>query len=450
MRRKCHGFMGLLLTGVLLLAGCSAGGGQPPTEAVQEACRDDARLLTEQMAAGDYEAAAAHPYTLLMKSAINAAELEKIWAAMTDAYGAYREIYGYEHLLHSGSSHSVVVKMAFESQCVNWQVTYNGETISGLHYAPNEDDPANPGGVFASAYPTRELTFGDPDWQLPGTLTLPDGGEGPWPVVVIVQGSGPSDRDGRVSLQTPYRDIAEGLAQRGVASFRYDKRTYVYGSRMTGDITVWDETVADAAAAVEMLRQYADARFSRVLVAGHSLGGTLLPRIAEKAGADGYIALAAANTSLHRLMADQYAYIFNLDGEISGDEEKTLASVRAMADNVDALYEGRTFEAEELFNIPASYWLDLADYHPAEAMARMEGPLLMLQGEGDYQVPMTEFEAFREALDGRGNVTLMSYPGLTHLFTPAGDPPSPDDYAQAASFDSRVLDDMARWILALE
>jgi fermentation-respiration switch protein FrsA (DUF1100 family) len=120
-----------------------------------------------------------------------------------------------------------------------------------------------------------------------------------------------------------------------------------------------------------------------------------------------------------------------------------------MADHVDALARRETFDASELFGVPASYWNDLAGYDPAEAMAGIGRPLLMLQGEGDYQVTMSDFARFEAALSGKEGVTMISYPGLSHLFTPSGDPPSPDAYRQSASFDETVLDDMAAWILAL-
>jgi fermentation-respiration switch protein FrsA (DUF1100 family) len=448
MNRKWIFWVALTAT-VLLLTSCTVGKGEPPTEETQAACETDARALVGEFAAGDYDAVVRnHSYSLLMKLTTGKAVMEKIWTSIIDSYGAFQTIYGAERILHEGSLHSVIVKVAFKAQCIDFRVTYNGSVIAGIHYAPNEDDPTAPGEVFVSAFSTRELTFGETGWELTGTLTLPDG-EGPWPVAVIVHGSGPLGRDGRVVAQTPYRDIAEGLARRGIASFRYDKRTYVYGSRMTGDITVWEETVNDAALAAIMLRELDDTTFTRVVVIGHSLGGMLLPRIAGSAGADAYIALAAAATPLHRMMVAQYEYFFSLDGVIDDDEQKSLDQVREMADHVDALARGETFDASELFGVPASYWNDLAGYDPVEAMAGIGRPLLMLQGEGDYQVTMSDFARFEAALSGKEGVTMISYPGLSHLFTPSGDPPSPDDYRQSASFDETVLDDMAAWILAL-
>ena len=335
--------VGLSLAALIIcvaLAGCVTGAGDPPDETTLAVCREDALRLVQDLAGGDFESAAKnHAYTPLMKRSAGAAALEQIWLSLTDQYGAFREAYRTESVLHAGNQHSVIVGIAFDAQCIDLKVTYNGKTVSGLHYSVNSDDPAAPTEQFLSAYPTREITFGEVGWELTGTLTLPGESGGPWPVAVIVHGSGPSDRDGRVMRQTPYRDIAEGLAARGVAAFRYDKRTYVHADRMTGDITVWEETIRDASAAAAMLRSQSDC--SRVVVIGHSLGATLLPRIAGDAAADGYIALAAAATPLHRLMVRQYEYLFGLDGALELSGGTALRVFRVMADNVGCAFAGK-------------------------------------------------------------------------------------------------------------
>jgi hypothetical protein len=225
-----------------------------------------------------------------MKLTTGKAVMEKIWTSIIDSYGAFQTIYGAERILHEGSLHSVIVKVAFEAQCIDFRVTYNGSVIAGIHYAPNEDDPTAPGEVFVSAFSTRELTFGETGWELTGTLTLPDG-EGPWPVAVIVHGSGPLGRDGRVLAQTPTgtspRDWRGGgspvfAMQTNLCVRQPDDRRH-YG--MGGD----RQRRGAGGDHAEEAGRYA---VYPVVVIGHSLGGMLLPRIAGSAGADAYIALA--------------------------------------------------------------------------------------------------------------------------------------------------------------
>ncbi|HRP07471.1 MAG TPA: hypothetical protein PLL69_03195, partial [Gemmatimonadales bacterium] len=107
--------------------------------------------------------------------------------------------------------------------------------------------------VAADTVRDLEVTIPGPV-ELPGVLTLPDG-VGPFPAVVIVHGSGPVDRDLTIGPNKPYRDIARGLAERGIAVLRYDKRSRVapgwFGGRT---FTVRDEVIEDAVAALELLR----------------------------------------------------------------------------------------------------------------------------------------------------------------------------------------------------
>ncbi|MBO2517903.1 MAG: hypothetical protein CW338_11660 [Clostridiales bacterium] len=115
---------------------------------------------------------------------------------------------------------------------------------------------------------------------LPGTLTLP-AGEGPFPAVILVHGSGPSDRDESIGALKPFRDLAQGLAERGIAVYRYDKRTWVYPVQCAADhgVTLMDETADDAAAAVRLLAEQEAVDPERVFVLGHSLGATAVPAV---------------------------------------------------------------------------------------------------------------------------------------------------------------------------
>lgn len=96
------------------------------------------------------------------------------------------------------------------------------------------------------------------EYPLNGLLTLPEGLSGPAPAVVMVHGSGPSDMDEKVMKLTPFKDLAEGLAERGVASVRYDKRTFAYARELMKnvgkDMSVWEETVEDAILAACLLK----------------------------------------------------------------------------------------------------------------------------------------------------------------------------------------------------
>ena len=128
----------------------------------------------------------------------------------------------------------------------------------------------------------------DADYPLPGLLTLPDGA-GPFPAVLLVHGSGPQDRDEAVGPNRPFRDLAVGLAALGVASLRYDKRTFAHGKRLTdalqGRLSVEEEVIRDALCAAALLRAEPLICPDRVYLLGHSMGGMLAPRIDAEGGA---------------------------------------------------------------------------------------------------------------------------------------------------------------------
>jgi hypothetical protein len=96
--------------------------------------------------------------------------------------------------------------------------------------------------------------------------------------------------------------------------------------------------------------------------------------------------------------------------------------------------------------LPASYVLDLRSYDPPATAARLKIPILVIQGESDYQVTKKDFKGWEKALAGHSNVTMKTYPGLCHLFTPAGNPPSPADYDKPGHVAKATVDDIANWV----
>lgn len=298
-----------------------------------------------------------------------------------------------------------------------------------------------------------EITVGPAPWALPGTMTFPTGAPGPVPAVVIVHGSGPVDRNGTVGVLTPYADLASGLAGQGIAVLRYDKRTLVRRTELSAigpDITVADETVDDAMAAVGLLGQTEGIDSAAVFVLGHSLGGYLGPRILERsAAARGLIVLAGNTRPMPEVILDQTAYLASLAGEPTPEVEQALAALRRGAALAASSELSPSTPAAELpFGVPASYWLDLRDYDPAALAASLRRPLLVLRGERDYQVTETDMDGWRAGLVAAPDVMLRTYPGLSHAFVVGDGPGTPQDYLRPGHVADEVIDDIASWIRA--
>ena len=306
-------------------------------------------------------------------------------------------------------------------------------------------------GQASAAYDSIELALPVPSLgELPGTLTVPKG-EGPFPAVILLQGSGSSDRDETIGSLKPFRDIAEGLTEQGVAVYRFDKRSYVYGVELAGNkqITLADEYLEDAVNAVQLVSKQERIDPDRIFVLGHSLGGNAIPAIArelEKAPvkARGFIMLAASPRPLDVLVREQYEFLYSLLPEITEEQQAEKDVVFAELDklkDMDALTEDDT-----VMGVYASYWKWLAAYDILQAADEISRPVLLLQGEEDYQVTMTDFGLWKEAVGGKDNWQLKSYPGLTHLFTEGKKAEGSAAYSGDKKTDARVILDIAEFV----
>ena len=294
-------------------------------------------------------------------------------------------------------------------------------------------------------------------FPLKGILTLPDG-DGPFPGVVLVHGSGSSNMDEKVGKLTPFKDIALGLAQRGIASVRYDKRSYAHGLKMVLDkkhpITVWEETIEDALLAAALLRYDQRIDRDRVFLLGHSMGAMLAPRI-ECAGGDfrGLILLAGTPRRLEEVLLEQtreaMADMPGFTRKIAGKQLKKLEKT------FDGLYDlpDEAAKAKKVGGGTTLYYFkEMGQPTVADWLARTHKPMLLLQVERDSQVKASvDFARYRELLGDRGNVTFKLYPGLNHAFVTARF----DSIAQAKKeftperhMGPEVLDDLADWIRA--
>lgn len=285
--------------------------------------------------------------------------------------------------------------------------------------------------------------------ELPGILTVPEG-EGPFPAVVLIHGSGSSDKDETVGSLKPFRDLAEGLAEKGIAVYRFDKRSYVFGAEMMADhqITLYDESIEDAVNAVQLLSKQDGIDPDRIFVLGHSLGGNAVPAIAREldkapAKACGFIMMAASPRPLEVLMREQISYLLSL-GQCSEEEKQQynemLAELEKLADP-DALSDD-----DVVLNVYAPYWKWLAAYDILQAAEEIREPVLLLQGEEDYQVTMEDFGIWKDAFGPKDNWTLISYPGLIHCFVPGLKTEGAAAYMREARVDEQVIGDIAAFI----
>ncbi|MFL6258631.1 MAG: alpha/beta fold hydrolase [Thermoanaerobaculia bacterium] len=438
---------------LLLLLLPSAALSQPPLLSAPPAPRDPAAVaaeLIDRLAKGDFQAAAGN-FADAMRAAAPPEKLSEIWTSLQAQMGPYERRTGVR-TQKQGPYEMALVTAEFQRSTVDLKVVVDDKgRIAGFFIVGSKPRPGAepeytpPAYVHKDAFQEREVTVGSGDWALPGTLSMPVGA-GPFPALVLVHGSGPNDRDETVAKERPFRDLAWGLASRGVAVLRYEKRTRAHGAELAGvkDFTVQQETVDDALAAAELLRHTGGIDPRRVFVLGHSLGGMMIPRIGQQdPRLAGLIVLAGAARPLEDIILEQVSYLAAADGQVTDAEKSQIESLRAEVARVKALKPGDTGTA---LGAPDSYWLDLHGYNPPEAAKALKEPLLILQGERDYQVTMDNLEAWKKALGGRPGVTFKTYPKLNHLFIEGEGKSTPADYDTPGHVSEAVIADVAGWI----
>jgi dienelactone hydrolase len=343
----------------------------------------------------------------------------------------------------AGGLHVVVFPVHFSTGDYDVVLPVDNQgKLAGISYRPGKPPEAEtkwtaPPYVNASAFRDREVTIGSGEWKLPGTLSIPNGA-GSFPAVVLVHGSGPHDRDETVGGAKPFRDIAEGLASRGIAVLRYDKRTKVYAQQMAAikDLTVEQETIADALEALAFVSTQKEVNPKRVYLLGHSLGAYLGPRIAQRdPKLAGLIIMAGITRPLQDVMLEQFQYL--------GAKSDQIAQLKQEAAEIRNL---QSAEGAPILNAPRSYWLDLNKYDPKAAVQKLHCRILVLQGGRDYQVSQVDYVGWQQALRGHADATFHPYPSLNHLFIAGEGKSMPAEYQMPGHVAEQVIGDIAAWI----
>jgi dienelactone hydrolase len=294
----------------------------------------------------------------------------------------------------------------------------------------------------------RDVTVGSGPLATQGTLSLPHG-HGLRPGVVLLSGGGPFDRDGTSGLNKPLKDLAWGLVSRGVAVLRFDKVTYTHVQQVATleDFTMKDEYVPSAVAAVRLLQQQPNVDATRVFLIGHSMGGKVAPRIAVAEPSIAGLVILAGDTQPMQQSAIRVArYLAQLSP--SPASQAALETIIRQAALVESAELSRSTPATELpFGFSGSYWLDLRSYDPVLQASKLDTPMLILQGERDYQVTVEDdLSRWREGLGHRSNVTIRIYKADNHLFFPGTGPSTPTEYDAAQHVDPRVINDISMWL----
>ena len=305
-------------------------------------------------------------------------------------------------------------------------------------------------------YSETDVVIGEGTFAVPGTLTIPEG-EGPFPAVVLVHGSGPHDRDSTIGAVKIFKDIAVGLAAQNIATLRYEKVTKEHNVKVASlpQFTLKNESVDDSILAVKLLKDRNDIDSANIYVVGHSQGGYVVPKIFENDNNNdiaGAILLSAPSGNMTDVLKEQQADALNrlkalgYSPEIIASQEQTASFISQTVDLInDPQYSIENLP--ESFPIPPAYWwYEQRDYIPSQVAKLQTERMLIIQGENDWQVSMNQFNGWKEELKERTNISYISYPNINHVLTEYEELSIGTEYYLPSNVSGKLIADMAKWI----
>ena len=294
-------------------------------------------------------------------------------------------------------------------------------------------------------------------YPLNGLLTLPVDTTKPVPAVVFVHGSGSSNMDEKVGKLTPFKDLAEGLAKHGIASIRYDKRSFAHGFKMLKDksrpITVKEETIEDAILATELLRKDSRIDPGKIFIIGHSMGGMLAPRIdAEGGDYRGLILMAGTPRKLEEVLIEQNEEVLSeLKGLAKWLIQKQVQKLRKTFAGLYDLSDEEATKKKVGGGTTLYYFKEMGEHPVSDYLIAMEKPMLIMQGEKDFQVKVDkDFKEYQNLLKGKSNAAFKLYANLNHAFVPSvygSIMKANKEYNVEQHIGEEVIADIANWIL---
>ena len=308
--------------------------------------------------------------------------------------------------------------------------------------SPARADTTAPAAAIETPYTIHSGALG-----LGATLTMPRGATGRVPVAVIIAGSGPTDRNGNSLLgirPNSYAQLAWRLAERGIATLRYDKRG-MPGTQGTFDITqmTLEDFAADARVAAESLAR--DPRFSRVVLLGHSEGASLA-LIAARQGAPvaGVVHVSGLGRPLGEVIREQLSRQF--------DSATLVRYDTAMKYYLRGDQPTDVPQQMALLFVPVNrtYMRSMSAFDPPAAIRAVRQPVLLVQGETDLQATVADAERLHGA---RPDARLVLIPEVNHVLkrttesTPQGQMVTYQD--PGIPIVTSAVQAIADWILAL-
>jgi pimeloyl-ACP methyl ester carboxylesterase len=295
------------------------------------------------------------------------------------------------------------------------------------------------------------ITIGS--YELYGRLIMPQGAQNP-PVAILIHGSGQGNYNSAFGGMAFFYDIAQGLAEQGIASIRFNKRHRQHPP-LPPDATIFTETIYDVHYAIDFARDHTG--LGEIFLIGFSQGGIVAPHIAYgRPEVAGIVSLAGSPRNFIDIIASQSGHL-HYRAEALGLPIPSFIPADFILRWVMAVDEEAMPDAFSTFNnialalgFPISFLRSMEGLSVHDIIDQVQIPFLILQGEKDLQVfAAYDFVAWQDMLYNRENVTFILYEGLNHFFAPHVEELGFNQFRANVNVDAQVINDIANWILNL-
>ena len=392
-------------------------------------------------------------YDKAVAARLSVSTTSSIWNQIESQFGEFVKV---DTLVTNTINDNFIVEqvLEFEKSYLKYRLSFNAENqIAGIFFIPYRTAAAAT--ESTKVFEETKCSFVNDDIEFPAILCTPKKQKSK-AVVILIHGSGPSDMDETIGPNKIFKQIANKLAKYGIASLRYDKRSYLaqqgkLEGRLQTDID--HIVVSDAIAAAKFMHSVDSLENLPRIIMGHSLGAHMAPKIAlESSNVDAIVMLAANARPLEDLVMEQYKYLMAPDG-YTKEEKKELKTLKKKVKNVKKLkkYIAKGKVVELPLSNDTAFWLSLNDYKPLQTVNNLQMPILIIQGGRDYQVRKEDFEIWHSnSLQSiNKDQTFILYSGLNHLFIYGNKASYPEEYNKKGEVSENMIHDVSDWIKSI-
>ena len=291
---------------------------------------------------------------------------------------------------------------------------------------------------------SKRVNFQSDDLTIKATLTTPKTSVDDSVVVIMLQGSGPVNRDSKIGPNKPFKCLAESFALNGISSFRFDKRTLTHKKEILKlkTITLDEEYIIDAFSAIEYLKS--NYHFSKYFVFGHSLGAWVAPFIAKSKSLDGIILSCAPARHVLDIIYDQN---LNKLKELNLKKYEYMTQLGELKELADKIYKKAYRNNETVLGLSASYWYSITDKNPLNLFKKLKIPTLIINCLNDCQVFKKDFDIWQKLKISNKNIELKNFENTNHLMSIYSNKSTGREHTKKLKFNSDISDYVSKWII---